>query len=95
MYDVGDEPDPRFSLANERTFLAWTRTSLAMLAGSVALHSLQVPEPDLLRTALVVALALFAGVATALSYARCPMCAGPRWSARCAPGRRYRRSPWV
>ena len=28
----GEEPDPRFSLANERTFLAWTRTSLALLA---------------------------------------------------------------
>jgi putative membrane protein len=27
--------DPRFSLANERTFLAWIRTALAMLAGGV------------------------------------------------------------
>ncbi len=33
---VGEEPDYRFSLANERTFLAWIRTSLAMLAGGVA-----------------------------------------------------------
>ena len=33
---VGDEPDYRFSLANERTFLAWIRTSLALLAGGVA-----------------------------------------------------------
>lgn len=28
-------PDYRFSLANERTFLAWVRTSLALLAGGI------------------------------------------------------------
>lgn len=33
---VGEDPDARFSLANERTLLAWIRTSLAMLAGGVA-----------------------------------------------------------
>ncbi|MGM7411321.1 YidH family protein, partial [Acinetobacter baumannii] len=26
LLKVGEEPDPRFTLANERTFLAWTRT---------------------------------------------------------------------
>ena len=35
----GDEPDPRFTLANERTFLAWVRTSLGLVAGSVALET--------------------------------------------------------
>jgi uncharacterized membrane protein YidH (DUF202 family) len=30
--DGGREPDHRFTLANERTFLAWMRTSLALLA---------------------------------------------------------------
>ncbi len=35
----GQEPDPRFSLANERTFLAWIRTSLALLAGAVAVDA--------------------------------------------------------
>jgi len=30
------EPDYRFTLANERTFLAWIRTALALLAGAVA-----------------------------------------------------------
>lgn len=35
----GNEPDPRFTLANERTFLAWIRTSLALLAGGVAIEA--------------------------------------------------------
>ena len=34
------EPDYRFTLANERTFLAWIRTSLALIAGGVALVQL-------------------------------------------------------
>lgn len=40
VFDVGDEPDVRFTLANERTFLAWIRTALALLAGGVALEVL-------------------------------------------------------
>ena len=37
---VGEEPDYRFTLANERTFLAWIRTALALLAGGVAVVQL-------------------------------------------------------
>ena len=37
---VGTDPDYRFTLANERTFLAWLRTGLALLAGAIALASL-------------------------------------------------------
>lgn len=33
----GKDPDYRFTLANERTFLAWIRTALAVLAGGVLL----------------------------------------------------------
>lgn len=33
----GDDPDPRFSMANERTFLAWIRTALALIAGGIGL----------------------------------------------------------
>lgn len=40
VYGVGDEPDARFSLANERTALAWMRTGLALVAGGVALTTL-------------------------------------------------------
>lgn len=40
VFRVGAEPDARFTLANERTFLAWTRTALALIAGGVALEAL-------------------------------------------------------
>ncbi|HLS63648.1 MAG TPA: DUF202 domain-containing protein [Ruania sp.] len=40
VYSVGTEPDARFSLANERTALAWLRTGLALVAGGVALTTL-------------------------------------------------------
>ncbi|MGM7424611.1 YidH family protein [Cellulosimicrobium sp. ES-005] len=39
VYGVGSEPDARFSLANERTALAWVRTGLGLVAGGVALTS--------------------------------------------------------
>ncbi|OBG30284.1 YidH family protein [Mycobacterium sp. 852002-51057_SCH5723018] len=35
-HDAPAEPDYRFTLANERTFLAWQRTSLGLLAAAVA-----------------------------------------------------------
>jgi putative membrane protein len=43
--DVGNEsePDYRFTLANERTFLAWQRTALGLLAAAVAVVQL-LPE---------------------------------------------------
>ncbi|SKW02462.1 inner membrane protein yidH [Mycobacteroides abscessus subsp. abscessus] len=40
---AGTEPDYRFTLANERTYLAWVRTSLALIASGVALMQF-VPE---------------------------------------------------
>ncbi|MEU4451027.1 DUF202 domain-containing protein [Nocardioides sp. NPDC023903] len=40
VYATGSEPDYRFTLANERTFLAWLRTSLALVVAAVALHAL-------------------------------------------------------
>lgn len=67
---LGREPDPRFSLANERTFLAWVRTMLAVLAGAVALDSLEIPSSNLARHVLVVALLFFAGGTTLAAYRR-------------------------
>lgn len=42
LFPTGTEPDPRFTLANERTFLAWMRTALAFIAGGVALEALPI-----------------------------------------------------
>ncbi len=36
----GSDPDYRFTLANERTFLAWVRTALALAAGGIGAASL-------------------------------------------------------
>jgi putative membrane protein len=42
---VGERPDYRFSLANERTFLAWIRTGLALIAGGLACAQFLPPLP--------------------------------------------------
>jgi putative membrane protein len=56
MEEMPREPDPRFTLANERTFLAWIRTSLALIAGGVALAELGARMgPSLIRLSLSVA----------------------------------------
>ncbi|WP_084128280.1 YidH family protein [Demequina sp. NBRC 110055] len=49
VYGLGDEPDARFSMANERTFLAWIRTAMAFIAGAVALEALAAPLDPTLR----------------------------------------------
>lgn len=57
------EPDPRFTLANERTFLAWIRTALAVIAAAVATDAVMVEVwPDGIRRAIVLLL-LSAGTA--------------------------------
>ncbi|WBB56833.1 DUF202 domain-containing protein [Verrucosispora sp. WMMD573] len=63
MRSVGSTPDYRFSLANERTFLAWLRTGLALIAGGLAAAQF-LPTLSLvhLREAIAVALLLLGGV---------------------------------
>ncbi|HEY0211596.1 YidH family protein [Acerihabitans sp.] len=55
----GKNPDYRFSLANERTFLAWIRTALAFLAGSIAIDQL---TPDFALPAIRVMLAILLAI---------------------------------
>ena len=71
VYGVGEEPDPRFSLANERTFLAWIRTSLALMAAGVALEALDLPISDGVRLAgalVLIALGVLAPVQAWLGW---------------------------
>ena len=58
--DGGTDPDPRFTLANERTFLAWIRTSLAMVAGGIAVEAFtaELFDPELRKTVSVLLLLL-------------------------------------
>lgn len=68
---VGTDPDYRFSLANERTFLAWIRTALALFAAGVAVVQL-LPSfgPRAARLALGVGLIVLALVLSLTSYGR-------------------------
>ena len=73
VYGSGAEPDYRFSFANERTFLAWIRTALALLAGGVALDAIDLSIPGSLQealAALLVALGLVCAVLSWLRWAR-------------------------
>lgn len=65
---VGTEPDPRFTLANERTFLAWIRTSLALIAGGVAIDAVALPLPGWIRAATAIVLLALGLVAPLLSW---------------------------
>ncbi|MEP9354637.1 DUF202 domain-containing protein [Xanthobacter sp. KR7-65] len=69
----GARPDYRFSLANERTFLAWIRTALALIAGAVGIDQFAShlgPLP--LRLALALVLFVAGGLLGGMAY--------PRWA---------------
>jgi putative membrane protein len=69
--DEGNTPDYRFSLANERTFLAWIRTALALLAGAIAIVQI-VPAFTIVgaRTTVGAVLAAAGMLIAAVSYRR-------------------------
>lgn len=81
LEQLGDEPDPRFTFANERTFLAWNRTSLALIAaGLVVAQLLKFGIP---AARLVISLPLLGlGAYTAFASYR----AGRPTSERCGSG---------
>ena len=80
VYRAGDEPDYRFSFANERTFLAWIRTALALIAGGVALDALDPAMDPAVQRGLASGLTVLGG-----------LCAGLSWTRWAAPERAVRR----
>ncbi len=62
------EPDYRFTLANERTFLAYERTAIGLVAAAVAVFNLL--EAELPERSLGVALLIAGAVAAVGGYVR-------------------------
>jgi inner membrane protein YidH len=61
VFDAGREPDPLYTLANERTYLAWLRLAVTLLAAAVAIDRLFLERPwygSQLLALLLVAVAL-------------------------------------
>ncbi|RRQ29460.1 DUF202 domain-containing protein [Rhodococcus sp. Eu-32] len=69
--DPSTRPDERFTLASERTFLAWMRTSLGLMAGGIAIVHL-VPDfsTGWVRTGLGLVLILMAASAAMVGLRR-------------------------
>lgn len=69
--EVGTDPDYRFSLANERTFLAWIRTALGMLAGAILVHQFITKlQPQWLSLTLSLSLVAVSAILSVGSYLR-------------------------
>ncbi|MEV4709619.1 DUF202 domain-containing protein [Actinoplanes sp. NPDC049316] len=64
------EPDARFTYANERTFLAWHRTALALVVAGLAIAQFLPPFPGIPigRHLLAIPLILLGGVLSVASY---------------------------
>lgn len=72
LLPTGDEPDPRFTLANERTFLAWIRTGLALIAGAIAIEGFLAPTLASTARQVLVIVVLLLGMTVSIG-------AGVRW----------------
>lgn len=62
------EPDPRVTLALERTFLAWIRTALALIAGGLAISQLAKPSSETITLVSSLALISFGAVISVVGY---------------------------
>ena len=67
---TADAADPRYSLANERTYLAWIRTSLGLLASAAGLMAIELPWPTPAVRALAALLAVAGGASALLGWRR-------------------------
>jgi uncharacterized membrane protein YidH (DUF202 family) len=86
FFRSGTAPDPRFSLAKERTLLAWLRTGVALIAAGLAVEVLEldmtVPSPTSTAATLL-------AVSTAITlFGVGRLCLPPE---RCRPGDKSQR----
>ena len=70
LRDVGQDPDPRFTFANERTFLAWNRTALALIGGGLAAGQLLDFDEEWVRLLVSLPPILLGGLLALTSYRR-------------------------
>jgi len=70
LADDGVHPDPRFSFANERTFLAWIRTSLALVAAGIGVDAFATDLAEWGRQALSALLVVMGGLLAASAFRR-------------------------
>lgn len=70
VFDHGTEPDPLYTLANERTYLSWLRLAVTLLAAAVAIDRLFVERPFVGSQALALALVVIAVGACGLGVRR-------------------------
>ena len=67
----GEEPDYRFTLANERTFLAWIRTALAILSAGVLLDQFSTKlQPHAVVVAVGAFMCIVAAALCGVAYRR-------------------------
>jgi putative membrane protein len=65
---VGEEPDARFSMANERTFLAWIRTAIALLVAGLAVAEFFESVSEAARLAIALPLVLLGAIVAFVSF---------------------------
>ena len=70
MYEEGEEPDYRFTFANERTFLAWIRTALALIAAGVAVDAFDLEMATWAQVVIAGLLVLLGGFCAAVAWSR-------------------------
>lgn len=70
VYGAGTEPDPRFSLANERTLLAWIRTALGLVGGGVVIDAVDLDVADATHRVIAAMLVVLGALAAVGGWLR-------------------------